>query len=213
MTVDPIHRPGLAYQHAFDWLAVQLHSTPGPVAALVPAAFHAAELLRRLPCISLLPPLPEHLTQVGTALGNHPVTPQPENNSFSAIGWVEPLSNDAGHLQLLAQGLEPGGRLYLIAGGPLSRFLTDRRQRNDADYLSAHRAQSLLKQHGFRVVQRLGVHGPRAIGWHYAGEAAYRLGRPAWRDRAHFAMRRDFVEPGAANQLAALVLITAKRCP
>lgn len=207
---DPIYRPGLAYQHAFDWLAVQLQATTGPFAALAPGAFHAGELLRRLPMLSLLPPAPDGLDQVSAVLGATPTLSEPEPGTLAAIAWVEPAAGDVAQLAQLQAWLQPRGRLYLVAGGRLSRFLAERRADQDNRLLDARKAVAQLRRHGFRIRQQLGLHGPRAIGWHYAGEAAGRFSKTALRDRAHFAMRRDFVEAGLSQHLSALTLITAE---
>lgn len=207
---NPIHRPGLAYQHGFDWLAVQLQATIGPIAALVPGAFHAGELLRRLPMLSLLPPAPDGLDQVSAALGAAPTVLEPEPGTLATIAWVEPAVGDLALLAQLQAWLQPRGRLYLVAGGRLSRFLAERRAEQDSQMLDARKAVAQLRRHGFRIRQQLGLHGPRAIGWHYAGEAAGWFGKTALRDRAHFAMRRDFVEAGLGQHLAALTLVTAE---
>lgn len=208
---DPIHRPGLVYQHAFDWLAVQLQATAGPFAALAPGAFHARELLRRLPMLSLLPPAPDGLDQVSAVLGATPTLSEPEPGTLAAIAWVEPAAGDVALLAQLQAWLQPRGRLYLVAGGRLSRFLAERRAYQDSQLLDARRAVAQLRRHDFRIQQQMGLHGLRAIAWHTAGETARRLGRPALRDCAHYAMRRDFVEAGGARRAAALILIMAER--
>lgn len=56
LTFDPIYRPGLAYQHAFDWLALGLSVASGPVACLAQSTFEGAELLRRLGGVAFLAP-------------------------------------------------------------------------------------------------------------------------------------------------------------
>lgn len=208
---DPIRRPGLAYQHAFDWLAVELQCTAGPVVALAPAAFHAAELLRRLPALALLPPAPDGLEQVAAALGANPALLEPAPRTLAAIAWAEPEAGSAGQFEQVRAWLQPRGRLYLVTGGRLGRFLAERRAGQGGHLLDARDATALLRRHGFRIQQQVGLHGPRAIAWHSGGEMARRLGKPARRDRAHFAMRRDFVEASACRRAAALTLITAER--
>ena len=43
---DPLERPSLEYQHAFDQCAVDCHRVGGPVAVIASSAFYARELLK-----------------------------------------------------------------------------------------------------------------------------------------------------------------------
>ena len=215
MTWDPTRHPGLAYRHAFDWLALQLHAAAGPVAALAPSVFHAGELLRRLPHLALLPPTPDGLEAVAAALGSRPNRAMARAAAgLRAAAWPEPAAaTGPERLPQIHSWLQPGGHLYLVAADRLAPFLAERRSRPVPPALDAARATALLREHHFRVVAHTGLHGPRAIAWHYAAEAAACLGQLARRDRAHFAMRRDFVETGPGRRLSALALITAERRP
>lgn len=212
-TFDPIHLPGLAYRHAFDWLAVQLQAAGGPVAALVPRIFHGVELLRRLHHLPFLDPLPEGFPQAIAALGLPvPIEMHPCSGPLRAIAWPEPAVRDVALLEPLQAALHPGGYLYVLAPGRLGRFLSEHRLSQKGRLLSARRALGLLRSHGLRVHQSLGLHGCRAVTHHYAGQVALRLGRLDWWERCHFAMRRDFVERGlAAHRLSALSLIVAEK--
>ena len=116
---DPLHRPGLAYQHAFDWLAVQLHATGGRVAARATTLFHAVELLRRLPDLPLLPPLAPGLEEAAADLGLSVTAPeQAAQEGLHALALIEPPHADPASL---TASLRPGGCLYLVAPGPLGR--------------------------------------------------------------------------------------------
>jgi len=207
---DPCRRPGLAYQHAFDWLAVQLQATSGPIATMALGFFATGELLRRLPSLPMIPPAPMDLEQVAAALDALPILLEPEPGTLAAVAWVEPTVDDVAMFAQLQIWLQPCGRLYLVAGGRLSRFLAERRADQGSQRLDARRVVALLRRHDFRIRQQIGLHGPRAIACHYAGEAAGRFDRPALRDRAHFSMRRDFVEAGLGRHLSALTLIVAE---
>ena len=126
---DPTARPGLAYCQAFDWLAMQLQATDGPVAALAPRTFHGAELLRRLPHLPFLAPLPRGLRRAAASLGLAPPTEiRSLPGSLRAIAWTEPASDDVCQLDRLKVVLHSGGHLYLVAPGPLGRFLAEHRQ-------------------------------------------------------------------------------------
>jgi hypothetical protein len=214
-TFDPIQQPTLAYRHAFDWLAVQLQAAGGPVAAVAPSLFHSAEILRRLPRLPLVAPLPDRLPQVAAELGlPAPTELRTCRESLRAVAWTEPATGDVDLLEPVQAALHPGAYLYVLLPGVLGCFLSEHRHGEWGRLLSARRAVVLLRSHGLRIRRRLGLHGLRAVANHYAGLGASGLGRVDWRDRRHFAMRRDFVEPGfAGSRLSALVLIVAEKRP
>lgn len=210
---DPISRPGLAYQHAFDWLAVRLANT-GPAACLAPSTFCAVEMLRRLPELPFLEPLPDGLDPAATALGcRSPGTIDPKEGELAAVAWLEPATKDLERLDDLAQILSPTARLYLIAGGPLARFLAERRTgaNGQASLLNDRVAKRTLQQHGFLIKERLGWHGLQAIGFHTLAQVALCLGRRHRRDRFHYAMRRAFGVRGSGRHLVALTCLSAER--
>lgn len=214
MTVEalnPLQRPGLAYQQAFDWLAVQLQASSGAAAALAPTAFHGVELLRRRPDLPILKPLPDGLSEAAAALGITLQSADFGQTAPAVLAWAEPPASAVEQLASLSARVQPGARLYLVTPGPLGRFLTERRAAMLPQAMTAGQALRLLVACGWRVRQRLGLHGPRAVGWHYASELARAAGRPYRRDRYHFAMRRDFLERGTLARLSALVLIVAER--
>jgi hypothetical protein len=171
---------------------------------------HAAELLRRLPDLPLIGP-PAESAIVADDLGLDGATQtEPGPSELAALAWVEPFQSDVAELERIGRWLKPSGRLYLVAGGRLSRFLAERRVDHGSDYLSGTRAKVLLKENGFHVLEQIGLHGPRAITWHSGGVILRQFSRPAMSDQAHFAMRRDFVEAGLGRHLAALTLISAE---
>lgn len=200
--IDEIRVPGLAYQHALDWLAVRLHSSPGTVACVAPAAWQVQELQRRLPAVHTLPIEP---------------------GSCAAVAWLEPQHHAAGEFGEIVRGLQSGGRVHLVVGGLLARFLNERRAAGErTPMLSQAGAQRMLQQHGFSITERIGLHGWRSIGWHGLAGAAAAAGRHDWQDRCHYAMRRAFVETlptgsavgrGAAPAPVALLCLTAERAP
>jgi hypothetical protein len=194
-------RPGLAYQHAFDWLAVALSASDGPVACVRSGAFQARELSRRLPDLSFV--------NLAGRLGPGPgPADAAQPGRRAALAWAEPLAADASSFADLPHLLRPDGVLYLVVGGRLARFLAERRAQRDIHYLAEPPARRALRQAGFRVTQRRGLHGPRAILWHLAGETTRLAGRRDWRDRCYAGMRRDFA---AIRGPAALVCLTAVR--
>jgi hypothetical protein len=213
MPSDSLARPGLAYLYAFDWLAVQLAAVAGPVTALVTQPFHGVELLRRLPDLSFLEPLPPEVVRAGLSLGITPVRTLAEGVELDALAWLEPRREDAHQLLALRRRLRPGGKLYLLAGGPLARFLAERQQSTVAAYWPVTEAQAELSQNGFQLQSAFALHGLVAVAWHYLGEWCDRLGRRHWRDRAHFAMRRAFVTGYRPPRPFALACLTLERVP
>ena len=184
--LDPIRRPGLAYQHAFDWLAVGLHAAGGPVACAVAAPWQMAEMAGRLP------ELPKA---------------EAETDPLAAVGLVLPAAVDPA----LLGRLRPDGRLYAVVAGPLARFTAD--WQPNAPTLSERSFIAAARENGFAVVERIAIHPPRAIVQHYAGELALRAGSRVARDRRHFAMRRDMVTAGRPAALSALICLTLERRP
>lgn len=189
---DLTRRPGLAYQHAFDWLAVQLHSANG-----------------RAACIASLPLQRAELAQRGLAQHVLPDWPAGDTDRFSVLAAVEPATAELPRLAQMLPALPPSGRVFLIVTGPLSRFLAEHRERAAAPDFAGERAVTAVLGHGgWQVVERVGLHGAAAVAWHLAGTAAGRLGRADWQDRLHYGMRRSFARAGGA---AALVCLSAQR--
>jgi len=199
--IDIIRKPGLAYQEAFDWLAVRLHAMDGPVACSVAADWQLAEMARRLPRVPTL-----HSEAAGRELFHALGLPEPEISPglLGAIALVEPAKFPPASFERL----KPGGRLFVVAGGRLARFLAERRGRAATSPMSERALVGVARGIGFRVIERLGIHPPAAVLHHYAGEAALALGRRDWRDRCHCAMRRDFVTVGPLVSWSALVCLT-----
>jgi hypothetical protein len=201
---DVARRPGLAYQHAFDWLAVRLHAA-GPAAYSVGAAWQFMEMARRLPHVPAIAIDPAARAAAAAALGL-PELPGDEAGPLWAAALIEPAAFPGE----LAARLGAGGRLYAVTGGRAARFLAERRT-NGAAALNEPALVGAARAVDFRVVERLGIHPPAAVLTHYAGEAALALGRRDWRDRCHFAMRRDFVTTGPAVAWSALVCLALER--
>lgn len=211
---DPLRRPGLVYQYAFDWLAVQLSATSGHAAALVSTLFHGVELMRRLSALPFLEPLPPELIRGGLALGVSPLHTLAGETEAAALAWLEPRRADAAQMPTIRQRLQPGGLLYLLAAGPLARFLAERQQNEAAgDPWPAAEALTTLTAAGFRLQSAFALHGLEAVAWHCLGEGCARLGQRHWRDRAHFAMRRAFVTPFSPYRPFAIACLTLERLP
>ncbi len=181
-------RPGIAFQYAFDWLAVALRHCEGPVGYIEGSDFQTAELLRRMGSIK-------------------PVLPNSGTFTYSGIAWMEPCNEDLDILPQIKQCLASDGQLYIISGGLFSRFLEERRKAPNVNHANERDIHALLKKSGLVAKERFGIHGIRAIVWHQLGTIAARLGFEHLRDRCHYAMRRDFITRRAP---AALVCLTAK---
>lgn len=210
---DPIYRPSLAYQHAFDWLSIRLNASEGPVAFLATSAFDGAELMRRLPAVAFLEPVPSEMPGVNTALGLPEIKAvSPRDSILAAVAWSQPNADELKQILLLKKVLRPGGRLFVIANGGLARFLVEQRmdERSKAR-INEREVTKSLRKHGFRITDYMGWHGVGAIAWHYLGRTAFRLGRLDWRDRCHFAMRRTFSQERRVGRIVALTGLTAER--
>lgn len=209
--LDITQHAGLVYQHAFDWLAANLHVADGPAAYKVSSAWQLLEMARRLPEVPALDPDPAWQSVVAQALGCEERTVSGIDGSlWAAIGLVEPRLADQHLFESFRQSLRPGGHLFVIADGPMSRFLEERRR--DSDPMPAEaKVIAAARAVGFRVVQRLGVHTPAAVARHYIGEVALVGGWRAACDRQHFAMRRAMVTSGPSATLSALVCLTLER--
>lgn len=208
VAIDITQRPGLAYQHAFDWLAVRLHSAQGPVAYAIGGDWHLAEMASRLPAVPTFGSNAVSMTPVSVALGLASIpTAELTGESWAAVGLVEPERIE----QTLLDSIPPGGRLYVVAGGRLARFLAERKAQDGHRSMTAIEVVAEARAAGFRVVERLGIHPPAAILEHYAGAAAMAFGRRDARDRRHFAMRRSMVTGGRAAGLSALVCLAMER--
>lgn len=203
---DVIRRPGLAYQIAFDWLAARLYAAGGPAAYAAGAVWHVAEMARRLPGVPALGATATARMAVAAALGL-PDIPASDTSQLWAVGLIEPVEA----LREIFDRLEPGGRLYVVAGGALARFLAERRADDEFRSLSERAFVATARAAGFRVIELLGVHPPSAILQYYAGELALAAGRRDMRDRCQAAMRRAMPANGPAANLSALVCLTMER--
>ena len=168
--LDATWRPGLAYQHALDWLAVRLDTTAGPVAYTAGAQWQLIEMARRLRHVPALDADPASRKVIATALGL-PEAPAAAERPFEAVGLLEPIEVS----RALLDRLRPDSRLYAVIGGVLARFLADWRNEKDFSPLSQRALVAAARAAGFRVVERLGIHPPTAVLAHYTGEAIFRF--------------------------------------
>jgi hypothetical protein len=198
-------RPGLVYQHAFDWVAVRLRAVHGPGVCLVSRPFVSAEMSRRLADVPLVC-VPEDSALITGTLDLSWIPPlEPQEGTLVAVAWIEPLEQDFVRLEAIRRWLRPDGQLYLVVSGGLARFLAERRTLAAMPYVDERDATRGLDRQGFQVRERLGLHGSRAVAWHLLNVIATRLGRPHWQDRCYAGMRRDFVSYRGPAALACIV--------
>jgi hypothetical protein len=214
--LDVTHRPGLAYQYAFDWLAVQLHASPGPVAAIAGPAWQLLEIRRRLPDIALLDLADANARPHADAQRVAEVLPQSHSVASSdklwaTVSWIEPAATDRPTFDKLRHCLLPYGRLLLVANGRLGRRLAEQRRDGHRATLRAAEVEAMAAEAGFHLVGRFGLHPPRALLHHYRGELALAMGRRDVCDRRQAAMRRDMVAGPSGAGRAALVCLTLER--
>jgi hypothetical protein len=205
MALDATWRPGLVYQHAFDWLAIRLFAAEGLTAYATSADWQLIEMARRLPGVPALSADPVGRESIAAALGLLGI--EAANGSLTAVGVVEPAKVP----QTLFDRLGPGGHLYVIVGGRLVHLLAEHRNGDGASPLGERALVVAARTDGFRVVERLGIHPPAAILAHYSGEVALAIGRRDARDRRHFAMRRAMVTEGFTAGASALLCLTLER--
>lgn len=206
--MDLVRRPGLAYQHAFDWLAVKLYSTDGPAVYAVGSDWQLSEMASRLPNVPTLSSDAATVEAVSRALGLTGIRMvELAGETWAAVGLVEPERIERGFLD----SIPPGARLYVVAGGRLARFLAERKTAGGRQPMTANSVVGAAQAAGFRVIEFIAIHPLPAILEHYAGVSAVTLGRRDIRDRRHFAMRRAMVANSQAAMLSALVCLALER--
>jgi hypothetical protein len=208
-----MYRPGLPYRIAFDWLAYNLSKLDGSVALVANNALHSNEMLRRLPNARLWSPASanpdETIDMPGIGVLDHRDL---ETDQPSAAVMLEPSWETMSSLSELTNILKPDSRLYAVVGGVLGRFLAERRDTMSGQDLVGDRSLvRCIQEDGWQVKMRFGVHGLRAIVWHYMSTLAKTLKRPDLQDRWHCAMRQHFMETGLGSHMSALVCLSAER--
>src|SRR4051794_27594918 len=200
----PIARPGLEYQHAFDYCAVEAHRYGGPVIVAAGSTFYASQLLGRVETCDPLLIRADGADAVSLAAGSAPV-----------VVWAEPeQATGAQALRNLQPLLGQDGCLYVIVSQPLARSLPEWR----GDRLSPatgpaglRRTIGWLRQQGWSIVQMYGFHGPASVMWEAAGRLMARIGRADLADRCHFKMRDTYIAGGAQVALAPVAVLAATR--
>ena len=121
------------------------------------------------------------------------------------------LNNNYGQPDELLKTACSDGRVYVIVGGLLNRFMTEQRNGYAVETVNETALVSTMRTAGFGVCERLGLHTLSAAARHYMAEIGLKFDRRESRDRYHYAMRRDFVSRGRFAGLSALVCLTLER--
>lgn len=195
-------RAGLAYQHAYDWLASRLATANGKVTCATSAEQHTVEMSWRLPTVSFLP------TSPGAKAVNRELFRPP----FAAIGWVMPSHAQAVTLNHLATGLRPGGKLHIVCAGLLVAQLAEYREAKESP---AYMRDVQMHVDGFRAGLKteewIGIQGMGAFSWRLVGRLLGYAARPDWHDRYYFGMRRQLLEARWLRPFVALTCLTLER--
>lgn len=219
-----VERPSLEYQHAFDCCAVALQPIAGSIAVLASHPFYGRELAARLdgrqarffatPAWDLAP------EEMRAWLGAEGTSTQTDLESVAASGvvaavWAEPEREGGRKVLARIEGvMAPAGRLYVVASGPLRRYLPEWQSRawGAAQCPAGYRATlRWLRMAGWQVEARYGFHGPRSVLWGLAVRCAAAGGRRDWADRCLAAMRAHYVVQGWISILAAVALLVARK--
>jgi hypothetical protein len=197
-------RPGLEYQHALDFCAVEVYRYDQASLVAASSLFFAQELLRRLDgrAVRLLSTQTENLAVL-------------DDEKIQVGVWAEP-ERETGEqmLRQIQDRMDPSSRLYVITSQALSRLLPE--WRTESQGPAAHpaglrRTAGWLRRTGWAVSYVYGFHGPASIFWEQAGRLMARTGRPDIADRYHFKMRDAYIVSGAQVLLAPVVVLAATR--
>lgn len=198
-----ITRPGLEYQHAFDYCAVEAHRQGGPVIVAASSTFYARQLLGR---IAACDPL---LTGADGADARRLAA-----GSARAVVWAEPeRASGVQALWNLQRLIDPDGRLYVIVSQPLARRLPEWRGDSQpaAGPAGLWRTIGWLRRQGWAITQLYGFHSPISMVWEGAGRLIARAGRADLADRCHFKMRDTYVAGRVQAALAPVAVLAAVR--
>lgn len=206
---EQMPRPSLAFQHAFDWLAVCLHHHRDRTGFFTCSLLAATELMNRRPETVFLEQgcsyeerkdgYSESLKEIG----------QFPAESLAALGLVIPSTALELCLEQARSALRPSSSVHLVTNGPLARFLPDSHWFLGAsrDFSSSY-IRRVARDAGYRITEELGIHGIPSVAWHYAAVVAETVGRTDWKDRFHVRMRERFVTQRVVIQPTALLCIT-----
>lgn len=193
-------RPNLELQIAHDWsamlIAARLRQIAPPCRVLIfdPIGLHQAGIAARLR--GTLPAEQVQLTEIG--------------EPADAVIWAEPRHDYAAEMaSQLTASLTSGAPLLLIVSERLRSRLSE--PMGAGKPLNRRAAAALLARHDLRLIDQITLRGLNALAWTVIGIGAAKMGRAAWQDRAHYAMRAAFTAPSWARALATLSLVHLER--
>jgi hypothetical protein len=136
------------------------------------------------------------------------------HNRYTGILWAFPANemvNDM--IENINQVSSDGATLTLISPGWLQRYLPEAEQHTSptGKYVPTDRVTRLLKQSGWALHTRCGLHGIRSMLYSLAARVASALGRPDWHDRLIFTSRIFYRQQGPLAPLSTVVITTFQK--
>lgn len=205
------------YQMAFDIVSnsVQDQNKYSPILAIVDLQQWAVELIRRLNMsIHLCPTqyfdveifFKEAQAWTQADLG---VVNSNQQNQYKYIIWVTPLKVVVNNsIDLINNNSNDGSKLILISPGILSQLLPKAYiDKNVSKELSSqHSVSSLLTENGWKLQNRIGVHGLRSIFYGICAQAVSLINRTDWHDRCVFSSRSVYKTSGLLWPLSTVIV-------
>jgi hypothetical protein len=189
-----LERPSLAHQHAFDFCAMEVYRSSGPTVVFANNPLYICELRRRLD---------------GKVVSFHQNLGQ--QAAFPTAVWVAPGCRDGRQVAESAHRLLlPGGCLYVIFSGLMSRFQPNGSRPTDTS-TQLQQVCKWLRRAGFVLHDLYGFHGPASARWGRMFLLLERFGRGDLADRCHFRMRGEYVVTGWQAGWSPLGVLIAKK--
>ncbi len=202
MSITHLDRPSLDYWHALDYCAGQAWHTKQPITLLTSSQFYAQHLYDRL--------YERQPTLIDTTKWS------PANSAYTiALADWQPISGtwiwaEPSHgtqqtiLKYWLQTAQQGDQLFVISSNWLAKRLPEWQQ---APYPSITPAgprtiQQTLHDHGLKIEQLYGFHGPVSIALGYTALGFSKIKQFAWSDRFNYAMRKFYTTEGLQAHIA-----------
>lgn len=215
-------RPDLEHHCALDFCAARLAREEQPAVVLASNALLAHELLKRFAyrevAVVARGDWDEHVLQSSLLHRGTSATPFRvfKLGTLQLVSphviWTEPINQDTVQTALeIRKHLTPGGQLFVMTTGRLSRFQTSTKSNPHSTVGAAGLTKTLqlLKQAEFNVSEMVGFHSPRSIAWGFASRLAARFDRADLADRWLVRMRASFVLSGFWARFATVNVIVA----
>jgi hypothetical protein len=218
-----LRRPSLEFRYTFDYCAMHAYQRRAASALLVSSPLYAYEMLHRLYNFNatLIPTADWWATKDESFLSSLGMDTPPiqslegQTDMVKTVIWAAPQADDVESiLASIHKILDPDGKLYIIAGGTLSRFLEGVLHFDDqAVGLPVNYRQLIqsLKHHQYHIETIQGFHGLISIIWSYAFRLMNALGKPHLADRCFYRMRATYAVDGWQKALTTLNVIVANK--